>query len=82
MAWFSPPSAQPLAEFERRLVVLQTKDGYSFRGLARFSPECVVLSVAERVDIEKPLQLGGEVVVLRQNVSWFQTIIQTTMGDE
>lgn len=66
-----------LAGLERRVIVLQTKDGYSLRGAARVYDDCIVLTSAERVDIEKPLQLGGEVIVLRENVSWFQTVTQT-----
>jgi hypothetical protein len=71
-----------LAEYERRLIVLQTRDGYSLRGAARVYADCIVLVGAERVDTEKPVQLGGEVIVLRENVSFFQTITQTTpVGD-
>lgn len=66
-----------LAEYERRLIVLQTRDGYSLRGAARVYADCIVLVGCERVDTEKPLQLGGEVIVLRENVSFFQTITET-----
>lgn len=66
-----------LADYERRLVVLQTRDGYSLRGAARVYEDCIVLAGCERVDTEKPVQLGGEVIVLRENVSFFQTITET-----
>lgn len=63
-----------LAAFERRLLLVQTKDGYSLRGAARVFDDCIVLVGAERVDVEKPFALGGEVVVLRENISFFQSI--------
>lgn len=63
-----------LAGYERRLIVLQTVDGFALRGAARVYDDCIVLSACVRVDQEQPVELGGEVVVLRENVSFFQTV--------
>lgn len=70
-----------LAQYERSLILLQTKDGFAFRGAARFYKDCIAMVATDRVDGERPVSVG-EVVVLKDNVSFFQPITQTApVGD-
>lgn len=57
----------------RRTVVLQTRDGKSFRGvLTHEHADCLVLSQATYLNADQ--SLGGEAVILRENVSWMQDV--------
>lgn len=76
------PSVEPrgAATFERRTVLLHTRDGQSFRGVLTHAYEdCAVLEHVETYDGDRPVKVGGEVVVACENISWFQTV--TTSDD-
>lgn len=62
-----------LRRFLRRTMVVHTKDGRSFRGvLVGEFADCIVLSHARLLD--EDVSLGGEPVILRENVSWAQDV--------
>ena len=61
-------------EYEGRYVLVTTRDGYSFRGLAQWFEDAVVLHSAERVDLEKPEPAAGRVIVFKSNLSFFQSL--------
>lgn len=57
----------------RRTLVVHTKDGRSLRGvLTHEHTDCLVLSQARLLDVD--IALGGETVILRENISWAQDI--------
>jgi hypothetical protein len=56
------------------MILVQTKDGFALRGAARVFDDCIVLAACTRLDGDQPVELGGEVIVLRENVSFFQTV--------
>lgn len=61
--------------YERRSVLLHTKDGGSFRGvLAHAYRDCMVLTNVTTWSGTDPVPLGGEVVVGCENISFFQTV--------
>jgi small nuclear ribonucleoprotein (snRNP)-like protein len=62
-----------LRRFLRRTMVVHTKDGRSFRGiLVGEHADCIVLSHARLLDAD--VALGGEPVILRENISWCQDV--------
>lgn len=57
----------------RRTVVLHTRDGRSFRGvLVAEYADCLVLEQAVHLDVG--VRLGGQTIVLLENVSWAQDV--------
>lgn len=66
--WFS--------RLERHQVVVHTKDGQSLRGYAVTSDRhCLILTSPELLPSEEgasPIEMPGDAVVLRENVSWVQ----------
>jgi hypothetical protein len=62
-----------LHRFLRRTLVVHTKDGRSFRGvLMHEHVDCIVLAHARLLD--EDVALGGEPVILRENISWAQDV--------
>lgn len=54
-------------------MVVHTKDGRSLRGiLVAEHADCIVLSHARLLDAD--VSLGGEPVILRENISWAQDV--------
>ncbi len=76
---FHRPAEGVSAQYEGRYVLVTTRDGYSFRGLAQWFEDAVVLHSAERVDLEKPEPAAGRVIVFKSNLSFFQAL---TDGDD
>lgn len=61
--------------YERRSVLLHTRDGGSFRGvLAHAYKDCMVLRHVTTWSGTDAVPLGGEVVVACENISFFQTV--------
>lgn len=57
----------------RRTVIVHTKDDRSFRGvLLHQHADCIVLAHVRLLDAD--LSLGGETVILRENVGWIQDV--------
>jgi Tfp pilus assembly protein PilV len=64
-----------LAGLTRQEVVVQTKDDRAIRGMlkAHYS-QAVVLAQPRYLDEVQPVDLEGEVVVDRANISWLQVL--------
>jgi hypothetical protein len=62
-----------LAHFRSRTLIVHTRDGRSFRGvLAADHADVVVLDHAFLLDLDQ--RLGGQVVLLKANISWCQDV--------
>lgn len=58
-----------------KTVVLHTRDGRSIRGTLRtLHPDCLILAVAQYLEGEETTTLKGDVVVPRDNFSWWQEV--------